>query len=112
MNAKTLRTLSVSGAVAALLIAASPAWAHHERHFGHGPRYVHQYRAAVVVAPPVVSYRYAPAPVYYVQRPAYVPAPAYYVAQPAYVLLPPTTGRLRWLMPRWAQSVALWPGLQ
>ena len=81
MNAKILRTLSATGAVAALLIGASPAWAHdgrYERHFAYGPRYVHPYRPAVVVVPPVVRYRYAPAPVYYAPPPAYVPAPAYY----------------------------------
>ena len=81
MNAKILRTLSATGAVAALLIGASPAWAHdgrYERHFGYGPRYVHPYRSAVVVVPPVVRYRYAPTPVYYAPPRAYVPAPAYY----------------------------------
>lgn len=81
MNARILRTLSAAGAVAALLIGASPAWAHdgrYERHFGYGPRYVHPYRPAVVVVPPVVRYRYAPAPVYYAPPRAYVPAPAYY----------------------------------
>ena len=81
MNAKILRTLSATGAVAALLIAASPAWAHdgrYERHFGYGPRHVQRYRPALVVVPPVVRYRYAPAPVYYAPPPAYVPAPAYY----------------------------------
>jgi len=76
MNAKLLRTLSATGALAALLVAASPAWAHHERHghhYGHGPHYVHPYRPAVVVAPPVV--RYAPPPVYYVPPPAHYRAP-------------------------------------
>ena len=55
MNAKTLRTLSATGAVAALLIGASPAWAQYEyygHHYGYGPRYVHPYRPAVVVVPP------------------------------------------------------------
>ena len=81
MNAKILRTLSATGAVAALLIGASPAWAHdgrYERHFGYGPRYMHPYRSALVVVPPVVRYRYAPAPVYYAPPRAYGPAPAYY----------------------------------
>jgi hypothetical protein len=81
MNANTLRTLSVTGAVATLLVAASPAWAHYERyghHYGYGPRYVQPYRPAVVVVPPVV--RYVPPPVYYVPPPAYVPAPVYYRA--------------------------------
>ena len=89
MNTKTLRTLSATGIVASLLIGASPAWAHHERHYGHGPRHVHPYRPAVVVVPPVVRYGYAgyvPAPVYYARPPAYVPAPAYYGA-PAYAPL-------------------------
>lgn len=81
MNSKTIRNLSVSGIVTALLMAASPAWAHegrYVRHIGYGPRYVHPYRPAVVVVPPVVRYRYAPAPVYYVPPRAYVSAPAYY----------------------------------
>jgi len=81
MNAKILRTLSATGAVAALLIAASPAWAHdgrYRRDFAYGPRYTHPYRSALVVVPPVVRYRYAPAPVYYDPPPAYVPAHAYY----------------------------------
>jgi hypothetical protein len=81
MNAKILRTLSATGAVAALLTGASPAWAHdgrYERHFGYGPRYTHPYRSAVVAVPPVVRYRYAPAPVYYAPPRAYVRAPAYY----------------------------------
>jgi hypothetical protein len=83
MNAKTLRTLSATGLVASLLLAASPAWAHHEHHYGHGPRYVYySYRPAVVVAPPMVRYGYAPAPVYYGPPPAYVPAPAYYGPPP------------------------------
>lgn len=82
MNTKTRRTLSVTGIVASLLIAASPAWAHHESHYGYGPRHAHPYRPAVVVVPPVVRYRYAPAPVYYVPPPAYVPAPAYYGPPP------------------------------
>ncbi len=93
MNAKILRTLSATGAVAALLIGASPAWAHdgrYERHFGYGPRYVQPYRSAVVVVPPVVRYRYAPAPVYYAPPRAYVPvpAPAYYGPPRAYVPAP------------------------
>jgi len=79
MNVSRRRTLSVTGAVAALLIAASPAWALHERaghHYGYAQRHVHPYRPAVVVVPPVISY--APQPVYYVPPPAYVPAPVYY----------------------------------
>ena len=81
MNAKILRTLSATGAVAGLLIAASPPWAHDgrdQRDFAYGPRYTHPYRSALVVVPSVVRYRYAPAPVYHVPPPAYVPAPAYY----------------------------------
>jgi hypothetical protein len=80
MSAKMLRTLSVTGVVAALLIAASPAWARHERHglhYGYAPRYVYSYRPAMVV-PPVVTYAYPPPPVYYAPPPVYVPAPAYY----------------------------------
>ncbi len=85
MNPKTRRTLSISGIVASLLIAASPAWAqHYERHFGYGPRYVHPYRPAVVVVPPVVRYRYAPPPVYYGSPRAYAPTHAYYGSSPAY----------------------------
>lgn len=79
MNAKVLRTLSATGIVATLLIAASPAWAHHERYghdYGYAPRQVYSYRPAVVMVPPVVSY--APPRVYYVPPPAYVPAPVYY----------------------------------
>lgn len=82
MNAKTLRTLSVTGIVASLLIAASTAWAHHERRYGYGPRHVYAYRPAVVVVPQVVRYGYAPAPVYFAPPPAYVPAPAYYGPPP------------------------------
>ena len=91
MNAKILRTLSATGAVAGLLIAASPAWAHdgrYQRDFAYGPRYTHPYRSALVVVPPVVRYRYAPAPVYYVPPPAYVPAHAYYGSPRAYVPAP------------------------
>ncbi len=84
MNVNTLRTLSVTGVVASLLIAASPAWAHHDRygnHYGYAPRYVQPYRPAVVV-PPVAPYGYAygyvPPPVYYVPRPVYVAPPVYY----------------------------------
>ncbi len=91
MNAKMLRTLSATGAVAALLVAASPAWAHdgrYERHFAYGARYMHPYRPALVVVPRVVRYRYAPAPVYYVRPPAYVPTPAYYESPRAYVPAP------------------------
>jgi hypothetical protein len=83
MSAKTLRILSAAGIVASLFFSAGPAWAHYEHRHGHGPRYVHPYRPAVVVIPPVVRYGYAPAPVYYVPPPAYVPAPAYY-GRPAY----------------------------
>jgi len=88
MNTKTRRTLPVTAIVACLLIAASPAWAHPEHHYGYGPRYVHPYRPAVVVFPPVVRYRYAPAPVYTIPPPAYVPAPAYYGPPPAYIQAP------------------------
>jgi hypothetical protein len=82
MKAKTLRTLSVTGAVAALLIAASPAWAHYEghgHHYGYA-RFVYPNRPAVVV-PPVVTYAYPTArvyPMYYAPLPVYVPAPVYY----------------------------------
>jgi hypothetical protein len=95
MNPKTLRTLSVTGIVASLLIAASPAWAQYGRHYGYGPRYVHPYRAAVVVAPMVsygYGYGYAPPPVYYTPSPAY--APAYYAPPLAYVPAPAYYGRL------------------
>lgn len=81
MNVKTLRTLSVTGAVAALFIAASPARAHYERyghHYGYAPRHVYSYRPPVVVVPPVVTYAYPPAPVYYAPPPVHVPAPVYY----------------------------------
>ena len=91
MNANPLRTLSVSGIVASLFFAASPAWAQHERHLGHygyAPRHVPAFRPAVVVVPPVVRYRYVPAPVYYVAPPAYVTAPAYYAPPRAYVPAP------------------------
>lgn len=98
MNARMLRIMSATGAVAALLFGASPAWAHdgrYERQFGYGPRHVHRYRPALVVVPPVVRYRYAPAPVYYAPAPvyyapppAYVPAPAYYGSPRAYVPAP------------------------
>ncbi len=84
MNTKTRRTLSVSGVIACLLVAASPAWAHHEAYYGYGPRHVHPYRPAVLWVPPVVRYRYAPAPVYYAPPPVYVPAPTYYAPPPAY----------------------------
>ena len=94
MNAKTLRTLSVSGVVAALLIAASPAWAHYGHHYGYGPRYVFPYRAAVVVVPPVApAYMYASPPAYYAPPSIYVPAPAYY--GPPLVRYVPTR-RYRW----------------
>lgn len=79
MNVKILRTLSATGIVAFLLIAAGPAWAHYERyghHYGFARRHVHPYRPPVVVVPPLASY--APPPVYYVPPPAYVPAPVYY----------------------------------
>jgi hypothetical protein len=84
MNTSTRRMLSVTAIAASLLIGASPAWAHyeHERHYGYGSRYAHSYRPAVVVVPPLVTYRYAPAPVYYVPPPAYVPAPVYYGPPP------------------------------
>ena len=80
MTTNMRRTLSVTGIVASLLIAASPAWAQH--HHGYGPRSVHLYWPAVVVVPPVVRYAYAPPPVYYVAPPVYVPAPAYYGPPP------------------------------
>ena len=88
MNANILRTLSVTGIVASLLIAASPAWAHREHHYGYGPGRVYPHRPAVVVVPPAVRYRYAPVPVYHVPPTAYVPAPAYYAPPRAYVPAP------------------------
>jgi hypothetical protein len=76
MNKKTLRTLSLTGILASLFIAASPVWAHSEwrgHHHGYPPRHVYPYRPAVIV-PPLVTYLQPPAPVHYVPPPAYVPA--------------------------------------
>ena len=78
MNAKTIRTLSVTGIIASLLIAVSPAWADYGHHYGYPTRHVYPYRPAVVVVPPVDPYAYPPAPVYYVPPPVYVPAPVHY----------------------------------
>jgi hypothetical protein len=85
MNTKTLRNLSVTGIVASLLVAASPASAYYERHFGYGLRYGHLYRPAMVV-PSVAPYGYRnPRPtVYYAPPRAYVPVPAYYGSAPVY----------------------------
>ena len=82
MNTKTGRILSATGVVACLLIAASLAWAHREHDYGYRQRHVHPYRPAVAIVPPVVRYRYAPAPVYYAPPPAYAAAPAYYAPPP------------------------------
>lgn len=88
MNRNTRRALYVTGIVASLLIGASPGWADQGRHYGQGPRHVHPYRAAVPWVPPVVRYRYAPAPVYYAPPPVYVPAPASYYGPPPVVYAP------------------------
>jgi hypothetical protein len=83
-----VRTLSIAGAVATLLVTTPPAWAHYERGYerhserGHylaaAPRYYNPPpRPAVVVVPrPVIPYLYAPVPVYDT-RPAYAPGPGY-----------------------------------
>ena len=73
MDAIKLRTLSLTGVVAALLLSSASAWAHGERDYG---REHHQgYRpAAVVVQPAVADYYYEPPPAYYVPPPVYVPA--------------------------------------
>ena len=87
MRSNTIRTLSVTGIVVSLLIAAGPIWAHdHDRHYGYGPRYMHSYRPAVVVVPQA-AYGYPTAPVYYAPPPVYAPAPVYY-GPPAYVPAP------------------------
>ena len=92
MTTNKFRTLSVSSVIACLMIAASPAWARYEPHYGYAPRYAPSYRPAVVV-PQVLAYGYSypPPPGYYVPPPAYVPAPAYY----GYY------GRQPWHMHRW-----------
>jgi hypothetical protein len=93
VNTNKLRILSATSAVAALLVATTPAWAHYEHGFGSyywrghsyaaAPRYYYPSRSpAVVVARPVVPYFYTPAPVYY-PPPAYAPAPVY-LAYPTY----------------------------
>jgi hypothetical protein len=79
--------LLIKGLLAAVLLAAVPAWAHgghgHGKHWAghHGPhgRYVHfhEYRPPVVVYPRVVY----TAPVYY---PVYtVPAPGIHIVTPS-----------------------------
>ena len=82
MKITTLLTLSVTSAVAILLIAASPAWANneHERHYGYGERYEHRHGHTYrpVIVRPVIRYGYAPAPVYYLPPRAYVPAPVHH----------------------------------
>ena len=100
MKAARLRTLSITGAVASLLVATTPAWAHYEygygRHYERGhylafaPRYYYPppRHAAIVVPRPIVHYAYARAPVYYT-APAYTPAPVY----PAYPMYYGPPGR-------------------
>ena len=84
MSNKTLRILTATSLVAALMIAATPASAHferHERHYGYGERYEQSYRPVIVqprygYAPP--SYGYAQPPMYYASPRAYIPEPDYY----------------------------------
>ena len=90
MSTNKLRTLSVTGIVVSLLIAAGSAWAHDDD-YGYARRYRHPHRRAVVVMPPpVVAYGYPARPVYYAPPPPvyYAPAPAYYEPPPVYAPAP------------------------
>lgn len=93
MNNTTLRAITIGSAVATLLIATGPAWAHdddrrgwrqHER-FEH--RHERHYRPVVIQRVQPV-YGYAPQPVYYAPPPVYVPAPVVYQPAPVYYSQP------------------------
>ena len=87
MKNTTLRAVSVTSAFAALLIAASPAWADRDHRHGYGERFEHrheQYYRPVVIQRVQPVYGYAPQPVYYAPPPVYAPAPVYYQPAPVY----------------------------
>ncbi len=99
MKLSTLRAVTVTSAVATLLIAASPAWAHDDDRRGWRERERFEHRHERDYRPLVIQrvqpvYGYAPQPVYYAPPPVYVPAPVYYqpapvhYSQPAYYEAP------------------------
>ena len=97
MKLSTLRAVTVTSAVATLLMAASPAWAHDDDRRGERERFEHRherYYGPVVIQRMQPVYGYAPQPVYYAPPPVYVPAPVYYqpapvhYSQPAYYEAP------------------------